>query len=69
MENVLKLPVNEYWYNLIKNGELTHDYREIKPYWVKRLEGKTYDVVEFYHRFKKLLRMISPVFPLFSGWN
>ena len=31
MENVLKLPVNEYWYNLIKNGELTHDYREIKP--------------------------------------
>ena len=53
MENVLKLPVNEYWYNLIKNGELTHDYREIKPYWVKGLEGKTYDVVEFYHWFKK----------------
>ena len=39
--------------NLIKDGELTHDYREIKPYWIKRLEGKTYDVVEFYHRFKK----------------
>ena len=53
MENVLKLPVNEYWYNLIKNGELTNDYREIKTYWIKRLEGKTYDVVEFYHRFKK----------------
>lgn len=52
MENVLRLPVNEYWYNLIKDGELTHDYREIKPYWEKRLEDKTYDVVEFYHRFK-----------------
>lgn len=53
MDNVLKLPVNEYWYNLIKEGKLTHDYREIKPYWTKRLEGKTYDIVEFYHRFKK----------------
>ena len=53
MENILRLPVNEYWYNLIKDGELTHDYREVKPYWEKRLEGNTYDVVEFYHRFKK----------------
>ena len=53
MENVLKLPVNEYWYHLIETGQLTHDYREIKPFWTKRLEGKTYDVVEFYHRFKK----------------
>ena len=53
MENILKLPVNEYWYNLIKNGELTHDYRELKPERVHRLEGTTYDVVAFYHRFKK----------------
>lgn len=52
MENVLRLPVNEYWYNLIKTGKLTYDYREMKPYWDKRLDGKTYDVVEFYHRFK-----------------
>ena len=51
--SVLRLPVNEYWYRLILSGELTHDYREIKPYWTNRLEGKEYDVVEFYHRFKK----------------
>jgi len=30
---ILRLPVNEYWYNLIVSGQLTHDYREIKPYW------------------------------------
>ena len=24
---------------------------------------------EFYHRAKKFLRIVSPVFPLFSGWN
>ena len=40
-------------YRLILSGEHTHDYREIKPYWTNRLEGKEYDVVEFYHRFKK----------------
>lgn len=50
---VLRLPVNEYWYRLIKGGVLTFDYREIKPYWTRRLEDKSYDVVEFYHRFKK----------------
>lgn len=52
-QRVLKLPVNTGWYELIKSGELTHDYREIKPFWTKRLEGKEYDIVEFYHRFKK----------------
>lgn len=54
MERILRLPVNTNWYNLILSGELTHDYREIKPYWIKRLEDKEYDIVEFYHRFGKL---------------
>lgn len=49
---ILRLPVNEYWYNLIKSGVFTYDYREMKSYWTKRLEGKEYDIVEFYHRFK-----------------
>ena len=53
---ILKLPVNEYWYGLIKSGQLKHDYREIKPYWTKRLEGQSYDAVEFYHRFKKNIK-------------
>ena len=52
-EKVLRLPVNELWYNLIKDGKIDFDYREIKPYWTLRLENRDYDVVEFYHRFKK----------------
>lgn len=55
---ILRLPVNEYWYKLILSGKLTHDYREIKPYWTNRLEDKEYDVVEFYHRFKKDVKPI-----------
>lgn len=54
MERILRLPVNTNWYHLILSGELTHDYREIKPFWIKRLEDKEYDIVEFYHRFNKL---------------
>lgn len=54
MERTLRLPVNKNWYQLIESGQLTHDYREIKPYWIKRLENKEYDVVEFYHRFNQL---------------
>lgn len=53
MDRILRLPVNEFWYSMIVSGELTFDYREIKPYWTKRLENKEYDIVEFYHRFKK----------------
>lgn len=58
MERILRLPVNTNWYNMIINGELTFDYREIKPYWIKRLENKEYDFVEFYHRFKKEIKPI-----------
>ena len=58
MERVLKLPCNEGWYYGILYGLITFDYREIKPYWIKRLHDKEYDVVEFYHRFKKNLYSI-----------
>ena len=52
-EKTLRLPVNERWYALIKEGKIDFDYREIKPYWTARLEDRDYDYVEFYHRFKK----------------
>ena len=34
---VLKLTVKKEWFDLIKSGEKTEEYREIKPYWVERL--------------------------------
>lgn len=27
------------WFEKIKSGEKTHEYREVKPYWTKRLES------------------------------
>lgn len=37
MENILYLTLKTEWYNLIESGIKTEEYREIKPYWIKRL--------------------------------
>lgn len=33
----LKLPLKKEWWNKISKGEKTHEYREVKPYWTKRI--------------------------------
>lgn len=35
--NILYLTLNAKWYNMIESGEKKEEYREIKPYWQKRL--------------------------------
>ena len=37
MKNVLDLVLKKKWYDMIESGEKTEEYREIKPYWEKRL--------------------------------
>lgn len=34
---VLDLPLKKEWYNMIESGEKREEYRELKPYWCKRL--------------------------------
>lgn len=43
----LHLTLKKNWFDLILSGEKKEEYREIKPYWEKRLIGKTYDKVIF----------------------
>ena len=43
----LYLTLKKNWFDLILSGEKKEEYREIKPYWEKRLIGKTYDKVIF----------------------
>lgn len=33
----LHLPLKAQWYEMIESGVKTEEYREIKPYWLKRL--------------------------------
>ena len=36
-KNVLTLTVSKQWFDMIVADEKTEEYREIKPYWIKRL--------------------------------
>jgi len=42
----LKATLHKQWFDAIAAGIKTEEYREIKPYWTKRLE-KSYDFVQF----------------------
>lgn len=61
MEKILYLTLKKKWFDMIESGIKTEEYREIKPYWTKRLckEGTTspqngkYDVVEFRNGYQK----------------
>jgi len=35
---MLIFPLKKQWYEKIKSGEKTIEYREVKPYWTKRLK-------------------------------
>ena len=35
--NILHLTLKKKWFDMILSGEKTEEYREIKPYWIKRL--------------------------------
>jgi hypothetical protein len=39
----LILPLNAKYFNQIKSGDKTEEYRLCNAYWRKRIEGKTYD--------------------------
>ena len=43
----LHLALKKNWFDLILSGEKKEEYREIKPYWEKRLIGKKYDRIIF----------------------
>ena len=34
------------WFEKIKSGEKTHEYREVKPYWTKRIYNSLLDISE-----------------------
>ncbi len=44
---ILDLVLKHRWYNMIYSGVKKEEYREIKPYWIERLENNKYDIVRF----------------------
>mgnify|MGYP003624482177 CR=1 FL=1 len=46
MSNILHLTLHKKWFDMILSGEKREEYREIKPYWDKRL-CKGHTMVKF----------------------
>jgi hypothetical protein len=36
---IVTLPIKKKWFDMILSGEKKEEYRELKPYWDKRLSG------------------------------
>jgi hypothetical protein len=61
---ILDLPLKGQWYDMIETGPKDEEYREIKPYWNKRLIGtnpgrifKPYAYVRFRYGYTKRTMM------------
>jgi hypothetical protein len=50
---ILHLTLLRVWFEQIASGQKTQEYREIKPYWIKRLRERTYDEVWFKNGYSK----------------
>ena len=48
----LYLPLKKQWYEMIERGEKLEEYREMKPYWQKRLTGRI-DAASFSYGYTK----------------
>jgi hypothetical protein len=46
-KRILHLTLLRCWFDAIAQGRKKEEYREAKPYWDKRLDGKIYDEVWF----------------------
>ena len=46
--------VENVYFDAILKGEKTIEYRDITPYWSKRLEGRHYDVIQFRNGYAKI---------------
>lgn len=44
---ILHLTLKKKWFDLIAIGKKKIEYRENKPYWKTRLEGREYDEIHF----------------------
>ena len=50
---ILHLNLYRKYFDAIVNGTKTTEYREVTPYWSKRLEDREYDVIKFRNGYAK----------------
>jgi len=52
-KSLLSLTLHRQFFDEIAIGKKTKEYRERKPYWKKRLEGRDYDLIRFRNGYAK----------------
>ena len=52
-KRILHLTLLKKWFDLIAIGKKTKEYRDVKPYWTKRLIGKEFDEIYFKNGYSK----------------
>tara|TARA_B100000287_G_scaffold48316_1_gene42940 strand:- start:379 stop:636 length:258 start_codon:yes stop_codon:yes gene_type:complete len=50
---ILHLNLYRKYFDAILEGDKVIEYRDITPYWSKRLEGRHYDVIQFRNGYAK----------------
>ena len=58
MKKFLHLNLYRKYFDAILNGTKTIEYRDITPYWSKRLEGRHYDAIQFRNGYAKVAPMM-----------
>ena len=60
MKKIIHLNLKKEWYDKIKSGEKTIEYREYKSYWIKRLLNP-FDEIHFKNGYKKNAEIIKAI--------
>lgn len=47
MSRALKLVLSDHWFEEIKSGRKTHEYRLVKPYWISKIYGCSRETAAF----------------------
>ncbi|MFH1484479.1 MAG: hypothetical protein ABIH46_00265 [Chloroflexota bacterium] len=63
---ILHLTLHRQWFDAIARGEKHEEYREVKPYWTKRIENRMYDEIHFRNGYRKDAPFMRVEY---MGWN
>ena len=55
MNRKLHLVLKNRWFDMIASGEKKEEYREIKPFYEKKFDKYTYDIVVFHRAYTNVV--------------
>lgn len=56
---VLHLTLKREWFDMIASGQKREEYREMKPYWHKRLNKERFDAIHFRNGYSRDARAMT----------